>query len=396
MIGYITVSVDEFEKNMSCKEKELTELIPAYKKIDAAVCIVSSNEYAPFAGVVVKSIVNNASLGNNYDIVILSDDMSVSNIRRIESIAEDYDNVSVRIFDISQYTKGHNFYTWAHFTKNTYYRLLTPDIFTNYEKVIYLDSDVIVNKDIAELYNEDITGYNMAAAYDTHVVSYCTRIPPLEQKKYNEEILHMENPEEYFQCGVSLYNISEIKNNYPKGYLISQAEEKQLRWLDQDLVNMLFYGKIKKIKNNWNVMVSNIPGDLDEYHLPEDLKNEYFEARKNPYIVHYAGHAIPCYTKVPDLYEYFWEYARQTCFYEIILQRMIPSTISEVVSLETRLKDWDIVLLQHNIMYEHYENRFHKKIIRKIVKIVDIILPKGTKRRDMSRNIVKRMLHQKN
>lgn len=390
MQGYKTLSVSDFEKTMVGEIDNLEELFPAFDKMDAAVCIVSSDEYAPFAGIVIQSIIYNSSPEKKYDLVILSDDMTVANRRRIIMSAENYDNISVRILDISKVVKDIEFYTWAHFTKNTYYRLLTPDIFEHYHKVIYLDSDIIVNEDIAKLYDEDIDGYYMAAAYDTHVVSYCTRKPALEQREYNINTLKMNNPEEYFQCGVSLYNIDEMKKNYEKGYLIKQAQENTLRWLDQDLVNMLFYGKIKKIPNKWNVMVANIPNDLDEIHLPDDLKKEYFEARQNPYIIHYAGKAIPCFTGTPDMYEYFWKYARMSCFYEVILQKMIPATLFNDSSSENVLSDWSIIHLQHDMMFSKYEKTLSRRLKRFFDKLIQVIFPIGSRRRKCAKKICKR------
>ena len=158
-------------------------------------CVISSDEYAPFAAVLVRSVIANISADKNYDIVILSDDMLQRNRLRIEAMADGLDNVSVRVMDISDIIKDFHFYTWAHFTPNTYYRLLAPDLFKAYKKVLYLDSDIVVNHDVAELYATDLDGYMMAAAYDTHVAAYCTQNPPLEQREYNMKTLGLKNPE---------------------------------------------------------------------------------------------------------------------------------------------------------------------------------------------------------
>lgn len=315
-------SLDEFDILMSGGKKYAYEIDPAYSERNVAISIVSSDEYCPFAAVVIEGIIENASAENNYDIVVLTNDMLQRNVWRIEKMAESHDNISIRVLDISKMIEGFSFYTWAHFTSNTYYRLLMPDVFSKYDKVIYLDSDIVVNHDIAELYSTDVTEYYLACAYDTHVVSYCTRKPPLEQREYNMKTLKLEKPEEYFQAGVSIFNVKKIRNDFGEGYLIQKGLSTTLRWLDQDLVNMLFQGHIKRLPNKWNVMVSNTPDNIDEYHLPEDLRKEYFEARQNPYCIHYVGRAIPCYTTTPDLFEYFWKYSRNTAFYEILLQRM--------------------------------------------------------------------------
>lgn len=315
------ITIDAFNREMVNYDGKKTELKPAFDNNNVAVCVVSSDEYAPFAAVLITSIVANASEKNNYDLVIISDDMTVENIWQITSIASGHPNISVRVIDVSDIVKGLSFYTWAHFTCKTYYRLLTPDLFKNYEKVVYMDSDIVVNHDIAELYNIDLGNHLLGNAYDTHVVAYCTQDPPLEQRDYNIETLKLDNPEAYYQMGVTVYNIPRIRNDFGEGYFIRQGATLELRWLDQDVMNMLCQGNIMRIPQRWNVMVANMGDCIDEYYLPDELRQEYFEARRDPYAIHYVGRAIPCYTSKPDLYEYFWKYARMTSFYEIILQR---------------------------------------------------------------------------
>lgn len=365
-------TLEEFDIEESNGIVECTILTPAFEENNVAVVLVSSDEYAPFASVVVTSLVANSGVQNNYDIVILTNDMLLRNRWRIEKIAEGHDNVSVRVLDISKMIEGFTFYTWAHFTSNTYYRLLTPDIFANYDKVIYLDSDIVVNHDVAELYQTELDGYYLAAALDTHVVSYCTMNPPLEQRQYNIDVLGMKNPEKYFQAGVSLFNIKEIRRDFGEGYLIQEGLNHKLRWLDQDLLNKLFYDKIKRLSNKWNVMVSNIPHLIDEYHLPCELRTEYYNARRDPYIVHYVGRSMPCLvtTYMPDLFEYFWKYARMSVFYEILLQKAgvdYSEKLAESVRIQLRqeLSDKNVGIPKKS---------FFKRL-------VDFFLPHGTKRR---------------
>jgi lipopolysaccharide biosynthesis glycosyltransferase len=148
----------------------------------------------------------------------------------------------------------------------------------------------------------------------------------------------------------------------------------KLRWLDQDLLNMLFHNKIKRIPNKWNVMISNIPDNLDEYYLPSNLRKEYFEARENPYIIHYVGRGMPCYMKEPDLYEYFWMYARKTIFYEILLQKM-------TMCYSENMKDY--ILNECKMKMFNFIPFFKKKIKR----FLNVFFPRGTSRRETLKKI---------
>lgn len=365
-----TYSLEEFNLEMSGGSQDCTKVQPVFQNPYAAVALVTSDHYAPFAAVVVKSIIENVSSEHFYDIVVLSNDMCMENKWRIEKMAVGWENISVRVMNISKLVGGLSFYTWAHFTNNTYYRLLTPDVFALYDKVLYLDSDVVVNHDIYELFEIDVEGYYLAATYDTHVVSYCTQDPPREQRAYNIKELKMENPEQYFQAGVAIFNIKEIRRDYGEGYLIQQGLTHKLRWLDQDLLNMLFYGKILRLPNHWDVMTANKAPGIDEYYLPEPLRREYYEARREPYGIHYIGRSMPCYTIVPDMYEYFWKYARQTEFYEILLQRMVLDYSNKLAES-----------VRHQLRQELRRETFSEKWKRRIRRLADIFLPPESKRR---------------
>lgn len=371
-------TLDTLDQEESGGIPKYDKILPAFDRHNVAVCIVSSDEYAPFASVVIQSIICNATSENNYDIVLLSDDMLMRNRWRIKGQGDGHDNISIRIVDISKIVKGADFYTWAHFTSKTYYRLLTPDVFRAYDKVIYLDSDVVVNHDIAELYQTDLEGYLLAAAYDTHVVSYCTQNPPLEQREYNIKTLKMEDPEQYFQAGVLFFNIKKIRETYGSGYLFKEGLAHKLRWLDQDLLNMLCYGKIKRLSTKWNVMVANEPTHVDEYYLPAQLRKEYFDARQDPYIIHFIGRAVPCYTDKPDLYEYYWKYARQTLFFEIIVQRMAMDYVQKQME----------ILRQEFAIGRCIKENFTHKLKRWTRSIADVILPIGSKRRIKVKNVL--------
>ena len=79
---------------------------------------------------------------------------------------------------------------------------------------------------------------------------------------------------------------------------------------------------------------------------------------------------MPCYTTHPDLFEYFWKYARMTEFYEILIQRMAidyAEKLAESVRIQMRNELGRPSLMQRA-----------KKAVRSFA---DILLPKGSKRR---------------
>ena len=109
---------------------------PAFEMKNIPIAIASSDEYAPFLGVLIQSIVENSSEEWNYDIVVLSKNIRKFNRDLLDREVEGYKNFSIRYFDITNYLSKYEFHTDYHITIMTYSRLAMIDIFENYDKVI--------------------------------------------------------------------------------------------------------------------------------------------------------------------------------------------------------------------------------------------------------------------
>lgn len=297
------------------------KLLPSFINNAVAICLACSEEYAPFASLVVRSLVEHSCKNKKYDILVLTTDITRNTQVILKSCLSNCKNITLRFVYVNSYIDNMSFFTWAHFTKNTYFRLLIPDIFSQYEKVLYLDSDVIICNDVMKLLEMDISSYYLGACLDTHVVSYCYQANRTD-RTYNQKVLGLTDPYCYFQMGVVLFNISKINEDFPSGFLIGLTQKNTFKWLDQDLLNKVFAGKIKKISNKWNVMIANNLPLCDECFLPPLLRKEYMDARKNPYIIHFIGKSMPCFRKKCDMSMYWWKIARLSPFYEYFLMEL--------------------------------------------------------------------------
>ena len=315
------------------KEKDL---MPAFTFNNIPVIMASSNEYAPFLSVLIQSIVDNSSLENNYDIIVLSNNISKYNK---QLIFREYTrpNVSVRFFDISSLLATRNFYTRLHVTPMTYVRLAALDILNNFDKAIYFDCDVVVNSDVSELYTIDLNNFFLAAARDTVMSGWCN-MPGHHQINYNRDKLKLDNIFNYFNAGVLVLNLKELRDEFDCEYLLDFAESQKWLWFDQDVLNSLCKNKVRFLDPKWNVMthVFDVPQQLTEYYAPKEVYNQYLSALEQPKAVHFAGRVIPCFAPNVKLAEIFWYYARKTPYYEYILSSMVYDMSYNV----TRKKNW--------------------------------------------------------
>lgn len=325
----------------------IDNIIPLFKKKNA-ICISTSDFYTKYASLLLLSIIDNASIKNEYDIIVLTTDMSFENEHIIKNLT-DKKNIKIRVYNISEKVNSYKFYTWAHFTPNTYYRLSIPELLSNYDKVLYLDSDTIANDDVYKIFTTDMKGFCIAAAKDTHVLSYCNGLS-LQQLEYNKNELKLKNPTNYYQMGVSLFDIKNIKKTYHKN-LLETASKVKYRWLDQDVLNVEFQSKIKELPVYWNMMIANKPPFCDEYYLPDEYRKQYYKARLNPGILHYCGGVYYRYPFLPDMGHYFWKYALKSPFFEEIITQMMVLKMPQNDSQHKELE-----VLRHEFEYSHFPN----------------------------------------
>lgn len=300
-----------------------TKLLPVFDQNSCALFLSSSNEYVPYVSATIQSIVENCNCLKNYDLVILHKDISEKNQKILLSQVETYRNISLRFFDVSYYTRKYSSLPiHGQVATETYFKLFSLEIFPDYKKIIYLDADTVVNVDISALYETDVNSYLVAATLDVDAIGcYNGHVPA--RKNYVDKEVKIINPFLYFQAGLMLMNLEELRVSFSVDQLIARCMIKNWEFLDQDVLNYFFQGKVKLLDMSWDTMMDNGGLRLEiAQKAPKALYLEYLVARKSPKIVHYAGWNKPWDYPDGDMADYFWKYARNCPFYETIILKM--------------------------------------------------------------------------
>ena len=345
--------------------QKLEIIEPAFASNNIPVVMASSNEYVPFLATLLKSIQINSTPSRNYDIIVFSREIRKDNKRLLHEMLQENTNFSLRFVDAERYLSGRELHTAMHVTEMTYLRLAMIDILKCYSKAVYLDCDVVVNADIGDLYDTDLNNYMIGAAVDTVMAGWCN-CKDNPQIKYNENVVGLKRKFEYFNAGIIVVNIVEFSKYYTSKELMDIAVSNDWKWFDQDVLNQVCEGKTKIIENEWNVMSHQYDFDFQmaEFFAPEYIFTAYKKALENPKAIHYAGRVIPCFVPNVDLAQYFWKYAKQTPYYELILSAMCSNQIGI------------------------YLNRQAENAYSGARKWADKWLPKGTRRREFAKKIL--------
>lgn len=299
------------------------KLKPFSEENNVPIAISCSNKYVPYISVMLQSIIENSSTERNYDIIILNKDYTDANKEILENQCKK-SNFSIRFFDVNEYIAGKNFYTKS-LSVEAYFRMFLIDIMKGYDKTLYLDVDVIALCDVGELYDIDIGDNYFSAAIDINIVA--SYISENHWKPYIDNVLCLKNPERYFQSGVMILNLKELRKDFSLSYITDICTAKEWRLFDQDILNSICQDKIYVMDMQYNV-INGMEGRLENIirFAPEELQRQWLEARNNPKIIHYVGKKKPWVSFEAESAHYFWDYAKRSEFYH----RLIVGRVSKI------------------------------------------------------------------
>lgn len=290
----------------------------------------TDKNYADFAGLVVNSAVKTSADDKKYEFLILTNDLEDVQIKEIVSLIENKPNWNIRFVYMGKLVEQLKLNVSENYNVVTYFRLLLPQLVQKYEKVIYLDADLLILSDLAELWNVDIGENFIAATWDSLATAWQT-YDSGPQAYF--EALGIDEVGSYMQAGVFIFNIKEISRAYPGNYLIEQACNQHYILNDQDILNILCKGRMKRIDHAWNVR--NYTEDVWEYckeHLPRFLWRSEEVAVKEPKILHYCESSFPCWKTDRRFNNEYWLYAWGTPFYDHLIEKRKKKILQEVQS----------------------------------------------------------------
>ena len=269
------------------------ELIPIFFTID--------DGYAPYLHVALISLIKNASKDRRYKIIVVYQELNEENRNNLAKLVEDYPNFEMEFKFMKQSLdmitdRIENRLRSDYFTMTIYFRIFIPDMYPEYDKAIYIDSDIIVPGDISELYDTDMHDNLIGVVTDGSV----NDVPELQ--RYMTESLGLKLGD-YFNSGMLLMNMKELRNVHLAEHFLYLLNKYHFDCVapDQDYLNSMCYGKIEYLDSCWDAM-------------PNRNKPEI----ENPKIIHYYLFDKPwCYDDI-QYQDYFWEYAKQSVYYDKI------------------------------------------------------------------------------
>ena len=274
------------------------------------IVISSDNRIFFTVGVVLTSLLENAKSDTFYDInVFYTSDVTDENINKLKTSLNKYKNKSLNLFDMGDKFKDIPSTKGYHVNYVSAYKMLVPSMFPQYDRLIYLDTDILVRGDLTELYNFDI-GDNYFAS--TPVFSNI-----LLRYEYICNLLNIPDLDFYVNAGVMLMNLKKIRDD--------KIDEKWISLLgsfegsvDQHILNKVCYGKTTYLPLKYNTCLSELniykSDDVHSYYSQREVN----EALDNPIIFHWTGKQKPWLYRDTFLAQEWLKYFSKTNFYTVL------------------------------------------------------------------------------
>ncbi|WP_374575514.1 glycosyltransferase family 8 protein [Phenylobacterium sp.] len=213
--------------------------------------------YAAHAGVVIHSVARYTD-ASKLRFVLVHDGVEPALQARVESVAPEaeYIWIQIRDEDVPDYA------TRGHLNRSVLFRLLLEKLApADSRRIIYIDADVIVLRDIAELWRSDLAGQPIGAVTD----AYC------EAAEF-AELWNL--PAEggcYFNAGMLVIDLDQVRaeQSFSKALAFVVEHDKKLLLGDQDALNAVFWRRWTHVGADWNVQRFVKPGQTSPEGAPQ-------------------------------------------------------------------------------------------------------------------------------
>lgn len=344
------------QEKLKCKDNEIPIIIPV------------DDINIPYARIKIQSILNNADKGQCFHFIVVSYNIQKNNEMKIIQTILNNSNAKVSFLNPKPYLYAlDNNYEYINIESNL---LFLPWLLEDFNKVIFLNGISIINCDLSNLYNIELSnGMMVAAVTDYRFICLFNSGDEL-LRQYCDEKLKMQNPYEYFDTGVVLMDLEQIRNKFTDKDIMKIIQSEKYREQGKDVFNVAYANIIKKLDDKWNTIIyaPETRQHLD-YFSPVKLLRQYKSSLKDPYIVQYNFDAFPFIRTDLLEAEYFWKIARKSPMYEEILSRLVDMKGIGFGNQNRRFLNlnrfWRSI-----VDFLVPQNSLQKKIIKKIIAIL--------------------------
>ncbi|MBQ1902771.1 MAG: 1-acyl-sn-glycerol-3-phosphate acyltransferase [Ruminococcus sp.] len=253
--------------------------------------------FVKYTVVSMHSLIKNASREHKYILHILYTEISDEMKAVVNKMADEC--FEIRFVDVTQYLQSisEKLPLRDYYSKTTYYRLFIAEMFPDYSKAVYIDSDTVIRGDISKVYLTDIKDAYLGACHEQVMVQID------EYGTYVEKVVGVSRYN-FFNAGLMLINCEQFRLHFVLDKFIDYLHYYNfVVTQDEDYLNLICKDHVYWLDQRWNTEVfGTLPHPVEQAEM-----------------LHYIMTNKPWHYEDCVYGEYFWEYAKQTEVYDALL-----------------------------------------------------------------------------
>ncbi|MDD4816854.1 MAG: glycosyltransferase [Victivallaceae bacterium] len=198
------------------------------------IILITDHNYVLATRIAIRSLFKYKHMGNRYAVVVLGVSLHPGDAEVIKSEGPD---IEVRDCDPGRYS---DIQCLNHVSTAALFKFDLPQLFPQYDKVIYVDSDVLILDDLSRLYSFDLAGCYAAMVKDYRAMAML---------KFHEK-MQIDN---YYFSGLFVADLSLWRRDGMTEKMIELKRHNTYNGcMDQDVFNVAFAGRILTLPVNYN------------------------------------------------------------------------------------------------------------------------------------------------
>ncbi len=308
------------------------KIIPIFYACDDA--------FVKYTIVSLSSMIKNASKDYQYKVYVLNTNIGDDMKGRLSALENE--NFEINFTDVTEHLNSvtKDLPIRHYYSKTTYYRFFIAEMFPEYSKAIYIDSDTIVLGDISKLYETDIGDCYLGACHEQAMVqvdvygTYCEKVVGVSRHNF-------------FNAGVMLLNCKQFRDKKVlKKFLSYLWEYNFVVTQDEDYLNLICKDQVFWLDQKWNT------------ELTDGINYSYDVA--TAYILHYIMVNKPWHYHQCRCADIFWSYAEKTSVYDILKSELEAYTDEQ--RERDRLSGENLAQLAYDEIHkkDNYQNKLNE------------------------------------
>ena len=273
------------------------------------VVFITDNGFVIPTATALTSLIKNKNKNTKLNIYLVLSNVEEENIEKFKQYNDENTTINIIKANSDKYLGFHKFDKSEPCcaTISALLKFELPNLLNNLDKVLYLDGDIIVKKDLFDLYNHDFLNNYVVAVNDSGKIYYNS-----EAKKNG-----------YFNSGVMLLNLKKLRDeNMPAKLVQTKKESKDNSLMDQNIFNQILLPKVRFIDIRYNFLYINLIRACNRYKM-SDINKVYNSHYKNlndiykkAYIIHFSSKDKPWKFKNSICSKLWLKYYKQSLFYD--------------------------------------------------------------------------------